>query len=117
MSVIESISEASSKAIDHSEIYINKTKAYYKLKVFKHLTISVSTLFKVVVIGGLLLLGVIFLAVSLAIYFGKLLESFVLGFVIVGFIFIVIACFLMLVKGSIDAKIIQKLSKTYFNND
>jgi len=114
MSVFDSISEASNKAIDQSQEYLIKSREYYKLKIFQQLTISISTIFKVVAIGGVILTGLFFLSISLALYLSVLLDSHVLGFVIVGLLCILIAVLLFVFKNSIDSKIIEKLSKSFF---
>ena len=114
MSVIDSINQASNKAIDQSEEYLKKSHEFYKLKIFQQLSISVSMLFKAVVIGGALLIGLVFLAIALAFYLGALLNSYTLGFVLVGFIFSLGSGILYMYRGHIDSKVIQKLSKTFF---
>ncbi|WP_055437502.1 hypothetical protein [Lacinutrix algicola] len=114
MSVINSINEASNKAIDQSEEYLRKSHDFYKLKIFQQLSISVSMIFKAVAIGGVFLIGLIFLSIALAFYIGKLLGSYTMGFVVVGLIFSICAVLMYVFRGYIDEKVIQKLSKTFF---
>ncbi|WP_452223186.1 hypothetical protein [Lacinutrix chionoecetis] len=114
MSVIDSISDASSKAVDKSEEYLRKSHDFYKLKIFQQLSISVSMIFKAVAIGGVFLMGMVFLAISLAFYIGALLDNYTLGFVIVGVILILCAFLLFIFRSFIDSKVIQELSKTFF---
>ena len=114
MSVIDSLNEASNKALDQSEEYLQKSHDFYKLKIFQQLSISVSMIFKAVAIGGLFLIGLVFLSMSLAFYIGALLNSYTLGFVIVGLLFSICALLMFLFRSYIDTKVIQKLSKTFF---
>lgn len=117
MSVIDSIHKASNKAIDQSEAYLAKSHDYYKLKIFQQLSISITMIFKTVVIGGIILISLVFLATALAFYLGALVKNYTIGFLMVGFLFSVFAGLLYVFRGSIDSKIIQKLSKTFFNNE
>ncbi|MGB1210591.1 MAG: hypothetical protein ACPG41_04160 [Lacinutrix venerupis] len=114
MSVFDSINEASNKALDQSEEYLKKSHDYYKLKIFQQLSMSVSMIFKVVAIGGVFLIGITFLSIALAFYLGALLNSYTLGFVIVGLTYAIISSLLYVFRGSIDSKVILKLSKTFF---
>lgn len=114
MSVFDSINDASTKAIDKSEEYLKKSHEFYKLKIFQQLSISVSLIFKTVAIGGIFLIGVVFLATAAAFYIGALLDDYFLGFVIVGAFFVLSAIVLYFTRSFIDSKVIQKLSKTFF---
>ncbi|OIQ23017.1 phage holin family protein [Lacinutrix sp. MedPE-SW] len=117
MSVFESINNASTKAVDKSELYLKKTQEFYKLKIFEQLTKSVSMLFKVLAVGGILLIGIFFLAISLSLYIGKILDNYTTGFLIVGFIFLVLAIILFLLRSYINTFVIQKISKTFFKDE
>lgn len=114
MSVIDSINEASNKALNQSEEYLKKSHDFYKLKIFQQLSISISMIFKVLVIGSLVLIALVFLAISLAFFLGALLESYALGFVLVGLLFSLVTFLLFVFRTYIDTKVISKLSKTFF---
>lgn len=115
MSLGESISETNSKAVDVGEKYLKTSYDYYKLKIFQQLTISTSMVFKAVAIGGLLLMGLCFIAIALAFSLGKALESYTLGFTIVGAIFFCFSVIAFLLRAHINNFLVKKLSKKFFN--
>ena len=113
--IFESINNTSDKAIDIGEKYIKDTQDYYKLKIFQQISSSVSLVAKVMIIGGLLFIGLIFLAVAAALAIGKYLDNVALGYVIVAGFFIVVSLIVYLTRSSINHKIIAKLSPKFFN--
>lgn len=115
MSLSESINKTNTKASKVGEEYLKASYDYYKLKIFQQLSISISMVFKTVIIGGLLLMGLCFLGIALAFSIGKALDSYMLGFVIVGVVFIFLSVIAMLTRKHINNFIIKKLSEKFFN--
>lgn len=114
-SIFESINNTSDKAVDIGEKYIKDTQEYYKLKIFQQLTISISLVAKALIIGGLLFIGLIFLAVAAALAIGRLIDDVALGYVIVAGLFLVMAMIIYFARGVINKKIIETLSLKFFN--
>ncbi|AUC77269.1 MULTISPECIES: hypothetical protein [unclassified Olleya] len=115
MTVFESIQDSSNQAIDKGEDYLKKSHEYYKLKVFQQLTTSVSLVLKALLIGGLVLIGFVFIAVGSAIAIGSMLDSFSLGFLIVGLVFMLFSVVIYFNRKQINSKVIQSISKTFFD--
>lgn len=115
MGLIDSINETNDKAVDVGERYVKTSYKYYKLKIFQQLTISVSLVFKALIIGGLALIFIVFGAIALSIVIGESLGSYPLGFFIVGLLFLVMAFVSYYFKDEINKIIIKKLSKKFFN--
>jgi len=115
MSLIDSISETNAKASEAGEIYLKKSYDYYKLKIFQQLTDSVSMVFKTIAIGGMVLMGLWFLAIALALFIGKSLGSYTLGFIAVGIIFLVLSIIIFFLRKYMNNFAIKKLSKKFFN--
>ncbi|ULC59881.1 hypothetical protein MBM09_02610 [Flaviramulus sp. BrNp1-15] len=115
MSLIDSVNETNSKAKEVGEKYLKTSYDYYKLKIFQQLSISVTLIFKVFAIGGLILLGLIFLAIALAILIGESTGNYTTGFLWVGFIFLVFSLIAFLLRKHLNKLVIKKLSKTFFN--
>lgn len=113
--IFESINNTSDKAVDVGEKYIKDTREYYRLKIFQQLTVTVSLVAKVMIIGGLLFIGLIFLSVAAALAIGKELENAALGYVIVAGFFLLLGFVLYLTRNFINSKIISKLSPKFFN--
>ncbi|RAJ16811.1 hypothetical protein [Olleya aquimaris] len=115
MSVFESLNDTSNQAVDKGEAYLQKSQEYYKLKIFQQLTSSLSLVLKALLIGGLLLIGLVFLAVSSAIAIGNALDSIALGFVIVGALFLVLSGIIYLLRKHINNTVIKTISKSFFD--
>lgn len=115
MSLIDALSETNTKATDLGEKYFKTSYKYYKLKLFQQLSISIGMVFKTIAIGGLILLGIGFFAVALALFLGELLGSYALGFTILGILFILISCVAYMFRRYINNLAVKKLSKKFFN--
>ncbi|MCK0156332.1 hypothetical protein MWU65_04020 [Cellulophaga sp. F20128] len=115
MSVIKSIDKTASDAAASGKKYVEVSKKYYQLKVFQQLTTISSYVVKTVILGGLLLLAFLFMAISAALALGDLFNSIPLGYLAVGFIFILISLLVYSKRRSIEKILIVKMSKTYFD--
>ncbi len=116
MNVFESINNTSNKATDIGERYFDKTREYVKLKIFQQVSYTVSMVGKALIIGAVLFIGLIFLAVALAIYLGHLLGYVALGYLIVGILFLIVALIIYKVRYLIDAQIIEKIQMKIFKD-
>ncbi len=114
MGVFQAIDESASQAAQSGEEYVKVSKAYYKLKIFQQLALGASSLLKMALFGSLCLFGLVFLAISGAIYLGMLLDNLALGYFLMGVLFFFIAGIIYLGRQALDKKVIQNLSKTFF---
>lgn len=114
MSVFDSINETSNNAIDAGEKYLKSSQEYYKLKIFQQLSVSISLVFKAVIIGGLCIVGLTFLAIALAFFIGALLEDYALGFVVVGLLFFIVALLCYYYRKHISNLVVRNLSDKFF---
>lgn len=115
MSVFDSINETSNNAMDAGEKYLKSSHEYYKLKIFQQLSVSISLVFKAVIIAGLCIVGLTFLAIALAFYVGALLEDYALGFVIVGGLFFIVALICYFFRKHISNLVVRNLSDKFFD--
>lgn len=113
--IFESINNTSDKAVDIGEKYIKDTQEYYKLKIFQQLTISVSLVAKALIIGGLLFIGLIFLAVAAALAIGRMIDDVALGYVIVAGVLMIMALIIYFTRDFINKTVIKTLSLKFFN--
>ncbi|WP_027124629.1 phage holin family protein [Gelidibacter mesophilus] len=116
MNIFESINNTSNKASDIGERYIDKSYEYFKLKVFQQLSYTISMAGKALIIGAVLFIGLILLAIAGAIAIGELLQSYALGYLIVGALFLIIAFIIYKVRYLVDARIISKLQSKFFKS-
>lgn len=117
MGVLGSINETNDKAIEVGEKYFKTSYKYYKLKIFQQLTITVSMVFKALIIGSLAAIFLLLGAIALSLLIGETLGSYVLGFFIVGLFFLTLSVMAYVFKNSINKIVIQKLSRKYFNEN
>lgn len=114
MGVFQAIDESASQAAHAGEEYVRVSKAYYKLKIFQQLALGASSILKMALYGSLFLLGLVFMAIAGASYLGVLLGSMALGYLCVGLFFFVLVGICYLGRQALDRKVIQNLSKTFF---
>jgi len=114
MSIIESLSESTDKATDIGEEYIDASREYYKLKIFKEFTTSLSLVTKILIFGILILFIAAFILIAAAIYIGNILENLAAGYLIVAGIISLLTLVAFSLRQKIDRKIIQKFSKKIF---
>ena len=101
----------------NAESFLKNTLAYHKLKVFKLTMLSITLIFKILLVG--LGLSVFFLFCSLAAAFaiGEALNSTSLGFLILGGLYLF--CTLIIYsfrKKLVEGIILKRFSKIFFND-
>ena len=102
----------------NTKAYIESSIAYYKLWGFKVAMKSTTLALKFFLIAICLVVVLLFVSVAGAIAIGKLLDSYVFGFLIVAGIYLVLALLLFLVKDKIvEGPILEKFSEIFFNDD
>ena len=114
MNPLESIKEAPQEAIAIGKKYMQKTEAYYKLKIFEQLTISASALTKLLIIGGFVFIGFIYLTIASTIALAKLLGSLEYACLIIALITFIFGLIAYKLKSHIDSKVIKSISKSFF---
>lgn len=115
MSVFEDINDTTEKASNIGERYIKSSHQYFKLKIFQQLTLSLSLVAKVLAVGSLLLVGLAFLSVAAAMEMSRLLDSHSLGFLLVGFFYVIISVIIYKLRAKFNTIIIKKVGQNYFN--
>ena len=115
MGVIKSLNQTSDKAVDIGETYYRKTLEYYKLKIFQQLTQTIGLFCKLMLIGSLTFLGIIFLSVSGTIALSNLLNNTILACLIIGAVLFCFALIIYVLRSKIDTYIITKSSENFFD--
>lgn len=117
MSVFDTINKTSGSALDHGKKYADTSIKYIKLKTFHITALTISMVTNFIIIGSFLLLAIVFLGISLAMFLSDYFESAALGFLSVGALFTVVAIFIALLKNSIDGKIIRSLGSKFYEEE
>ncbi|WP_396632793.1 phage holin family protein [Maribacter sp. R86514] len=115
MGVIDSLNETSNKAIDVGEVYYKKTQEYYRLKVFQQLTMTTGMLLKMVVMGGLAFLALMFITVAGVVFLANVIDSMVGACLIAGALFLLLLVIAYVLRSKIDSMLVKKLSDKFFN--
>lgn len=116
MSLFESINNSSDSAADIGKKYVTNSLSYIKLKTFFITALSISTVTKIVLVGGIITIGILFLSIALAITLGDYFESLSLGCLSVGLLYLFIGLIVYLLRSIIDKKVIKSLSAKFFNS-
>lgn len=116
MSFVE-IKENSDKIQDQAQAYFESSASYYKLWGFKVAMKSTTMILKFALIllcfGMVLLFGSIAAALAIGCYF----DSYAIGFLIVGGLYLITTGLLFLVKEKvIEGPILEKFSEIFFND-
>ena len=111
--MLNDFNESSKKAVDLGQRYIETSKAYFKLKIFQQLAISISLVGKVLAVGSFIFIAFLFFSIGAAIFIGDWLENMALGCIIVGAISLMIALLLFRQRKFINRMVITKLSKNF----
>ncbi|MEO8932754.1 MAG: phage holin family protein [Xanthomarina sp.] len=116
MNIFESINNTSNRITDAGETYVKKSQEYFKLKVFQQISVSISLVAKVLIIGGLLFIGLFFLAFALALAIGEWLGDPALGYLSVALLFLITTLMVYYNRRFINKKIIKSLSVRFFDS-
>lgn len=115
MGVFDSLHDVSEKAVDSGNSFIRISKEYYKLKTFKIVAKSLSATTKLALIGGMFLLGFIFLLVAGTLWLGMTFNNYPLAFLITAMFLFLLGVIAFLLKRTIDKLIIRKISEDFFD--
>lgn len=113
----EDLKERTDTIQDHAKVYFESHLAYYKLWGFKVAMKSTTLIFKFVLIGLCLSMVLVFASVALAFAISAALESYALGFLAVGGMYLVVSILLFFIKDKIvEGPILEKFSEIFFND-
>lgn len=79
------------------------------------MALSATSITKMMIIGSLVSIGMLFLSISGAIAIGDYLENTALGYLIIGSVYVFFGIILFLMRKLIEKTIIKKLSKKVFD--
>lgn len=113
----EELKEHTKDIQKEAQAYIENSVAYYKLRGFKVAMKSTTMILKFALIAIALMMVLLFCSVAGAFAIGKALDSYALGFLIVGGIYLVITGLLFLIKDKVvEGPILEKFSEIFFND-
>ena len=113
----EELKEHTEDIQKEAQAYIENSVAYYKLWGFKVAMKSTTMMLKFALIAMSLTMVLFFCSIAGAFAIGEALDSYALGFLIVGGIYLVFTGLLFLIKDKIvEGPILEKFSEIFFND-
>lgn len=106
---------------DFSEIdkevsaYVEHSLEYAKLKSFKISMVLVTYFAKLILVGILAVLTLLFLSLAASIAFGDVFENPLYGFLTVGLIYLILALVGFALRDRLNKPILRMFSKYYFD--
>ena len=94
--------------------YVTKEYEYAQLKFFYQATSVSTSIAKKTIISVFAIIAMGFLSIAAALWIGTLLDSWVLGFLIVGGFFLLLTLIAYLLRKRIERYIIREMSAKYF---
>jgi hypothetical protein len=112
----EELKENTEDIQEQVQAFIKSNVSYYKLWGFKVAMKSTTMIFKFSLIFLCLAMVLLFCSIAGAMAIGQSLESYPLGFLIIGGIYLVVTSLLFLIKDKvIEGPILEKFSEIFFN--
>ena len=111
----EELKENLSEVDSNVRSYIESSMEYYQLKSFKILMKSITTLTKMVMIGAIVIIVILFLSFAASYGIGDALDNTAYGFLIVGVSYVLIGFIIYLLRHKVDKPLLKKFSEYYFD--
>lgn len=113
----EELKEHTEDIQKQAQAYAENSLAYCKLWGFKVLMKSTTMMLKFALIGISLMMVLFFCSVAGAFAIGQALNSYPLGFLIIGGIYLVFTGLLFLIKDKVvEGPVLEKFSEIFFND-
>lgn len=94
--------------------YIKNSDEYLRLKIFKVVMLHVTGMSKFVLIGTSFAFALLFLSLAASLALSEALGNYFVGFVIVGLFYMLIGALIYAFREKLNAPILKKSSKYYF---
>ncbi len=113
--MIDNFKENINEVNEQTQNYLKSSVSYYKLKAFKFLMKSITSMAQLLIIGFILVIATLFISLAISAGIGALLDNMFLGFLIVGAFYILVAVIVYLKRGSLERKILEEFSQDFFD--
>lgn len=95
--------------------YLEHSEEYLKLKVFKLSMVSLTTFTRVLAVGAVVGMALLFLSVAASMALGTVLENPVYGFLVVGLFYVLLAVLIILFRERLNRPVLKKFSRHFFD--
>ncbi|SDM09471.1 phage holin family protein [Kriegella aquimaris] len=110
--VKESLTEAEASI----RSYVESSQEYYKLKGFKFLMRGITSFSKILMVGVVALLALLFLSFAASFGIGQALNNTFYGFLCVGLFYLLIGLLLYFLRHKLNKPLLKKFSEFYFDD-
>lgn len=117
MGSTKKITTITADTVDNSQDYLKHSWEYYKLKAFLHTSELSVSLVKWLLYGFFGLMALLLLSIALALFLGEALDNNVLGYGLVGLLYVLLLVGVVLTRKNLEKKIIVKLSKSFLTDE
>jgi len=113
----EELNENTERFHEDAKSFLENTVAYYKLKVFKLAMLSITLIFKMLLVGLCLSVFLLFCSLAAAFAIGNALKDDSLGFLIIGGLYLLFTVLIYSFrKQLVEGPILRMFSKIFFND-
>ncbi|MBP6181206.1 phage holin family protein [Flavobacterium sp.] len=113
----EELKENTEDIQEQIHAYLKSNKAYYKLWGFKVAMKSTTMILKFTLIFLCFSMVLLFCSIAAAMAIGNSLDSYPLGFLIIGGVYLIVTIFLFLIKDKIvEGPMMERFSEIFFND-
>jgi len=95
--------------------YVEQTREYYELKVFKILMHLMDDILGWFIVSALLFLALLLFSIAVSYGLGVVFDSMVLGFVVVGLFYVLLIGLYALLRDKLSSPLIKRFSTYYFD--
>lgn len=95
--------------------YLENSEEYLQLKVFKILMTYVTSFTQILLVGVISVLAFFVLSIGASLAINEGVDSYYLGFVIIGAVYVLIALLCYFFRNSLNRPLLRKFSKNYFD--
>jgi len=104
--------------IDHVEegvkSYVKNSLDFYKLQSFRSMMKGITMATKLLLIGSMAFIALLFLSLSAAFWVASILGSTAEGFLIVGGFYVLVGLIFFLMRKKVEKPLLKQFSKFYF---
>ena len=112
----DEVKESFTEAEASIRSYLDSSQEYYKLKGFKFLMRGITSFSKIILVGVVALLALLFLSFAASVGIGQALNNTFYGFLCVGLFYLLIGIILYFVRRKLDKPLLRKFSEFYFDD-
>ena len=99
----------------HVRAYVDDSLDFAELKGFKYSMVLVTYMAKMLILSIIILLALLVLSIYAALYLSEQMGNSYEGFLIMGFVYVLVGVIFYLLRNKLDKPILRIFSKRYFN--